>query len=171
MEVNDILVQKELKENVFLQSLLNKVILYRFTRNLDKVLGDRKISHAELSGNTGRSGNWFNRTFNEMEDMRVTTFLKTLSAINKIVDGNDKFRHAEVDAVLDEELFRIASFSIDLSMNDVEHLVQNDADIRKFFLDIRFYVDSLKALDGKLSDDELVAYERILTLINIERKK
>ncbi|GED59947.1 hypothetical protein ABER61_00515 [Brevibacillus formosus] len=155
-------------ESALLQGLLNKVILYRFTRNLDKELEDRKISHAELSGSTGRSGNWFNRTFNELEDMRISTFIKSISAINKIISGNYKFKPVEVHKVLDEEMFKVASVSIDLSMNGVEYLLQNDADMCKFFLEIRFYVDALKALDGKLSYDEIHAYEQILTRINTE---
>lgn len=157
-------------ENALLQGLLNKVILYRFTRNLDKELENRKISHAELSGSTGRIGNWFNRTFNELEDMRISTFIKSISAINKIISENDKFKPVEVHSVLDEELFKVASVSIDLSLNGVEHLLQNDTDVRRFFLEIRFYVDALKALDGKLTEDENDAYERILTRITPEGK-
>lgn len=153
-------------EGVLLQGLLNKVILYRFTRNLDKELAERKISHAQLSGSTGRNSNWFNRSFNELEDMRISTFIKSITVINKIISGNEKFKPVEVCNVLDDELFKAASVSIDLSLNDdVEHLLRNDTDIRNFFVDIRFYVD---ALEGKLSGEEKQAYERILVRINEE---
>lgn len=156
-------------ESVLLQGLLNKVFLYRFTRTLDKELQDRKISHAELSGATGRSGNWFNRTFNELEDMRISTFVKSLSAINKIINGNDKFKPVEVHSVIDDELFKLASVSIDLSMNGVEHLLKNDPEIRMFFVDIKFYVDALKALKDVLSEEEIQAYDQLLNRINLER--
>ncbi|MFI8712838.1 hypothetical protein [Brevibacillus brevis] len=156
-------------ESAVLQGVLNKILLYRFTRNLDKELQDRKISHAELSGTTGRSGNWFNRTFNELEDMRVSTFVKSLSAINKIISGNDKFKPVEVHSVIDDELFRLASVSIDLSMNGVEYLLENDPEIRMFFLDIKFYVDALKALNDVLSEEEIQAYEQLMNRLNLER--
>ncbi|USG67345.1 hypothetical protein NDK47_08765 [Brevibacillus ruminantium] len=156
-------------ESALLQGLLSKVLLYRFTRNLDKELNERKISHSQLSGSTGRSGNWFNRTFNELEDMRISTFIKSISAINKIISGNEKFKPVEVRAVLDEELFKVASVSIDLSINnDVGHLLQNDPDIRKFFVDIKFYVDALKTLHDVISDEEIQAYEGIMNRIKAE---
>jgi hypothetical protein len=117
---------------ILLQGMLNKVLLHRFTRNLDKELQDRKISHAKLSGSTGRTGNWFNKTFNELEDMRISTFVKSLSAINNIISGNSNFKPIEMNTVLDTELFKIASVIIDLSINETEHLVKNDPDITKF---------------------------------------
>lgn len=156
-------------DGVLLQGLLNKVLLYRITRNLDKELQDRRISHAELSGSTGRSGNWFNRTFNELEDMRISTFIKSLTAINKIISGNSNFKPVEVQSVLDIQLFKIASVSIDLSMNGIEHLLNNDPAIPKFFADIKFYVDAIKALNNTISDEELQAYEKILNQLNLER--
>lgn len=158
-----------LDENTLLQNLLNKVILYRFSRNLDKELQIRRISHAELSGSTGRSGNWFNRTFNELEDMRISTFIKSISAINKIISKKENVKPVEIEVILDKELLKIASVSIDLSMNSIEHLLQNDKEITRFFLEeIRYYVDALRAHNCKLSDDEFSAYEQILKKINSE---
>ncbi|WP_044640741.1 hypothetical protein [Risungbinella massiliensis] len=155
-------------DSFLLQELLNKVLLYRLTRNLDKELQNRKISHAELSGSTGRKNNWFNRTFNELEDMRISTFIKSLAAINKIISNTSKFSPVEVQAVIDEEILNIASVIIDLSMNDVRYLLNNDPDLPKFFEDIKFYVDSLRALKNVLSLEESDAYDRVLNRINSE---
>lgn len=157
-------------ESAVLQGLLNKVFLYRFTRNLDKELVSRKISHATLSGSTGRSGNWFNRTFNELEDMRISTFVKSISAINHIIreHGNDRYTPVEVHTVLDEELFKIATISIDLSMNDIEYLLVNEPEIREFLVGIKVYVDVLNTMNGKLSQDEIRLYEKTLSQLSSE---
>jgi len=151
-----------------LLSLLKKILLYRLTRNIDKELQNRKISHAKLSAISGRGGNWFNRAFNELEDMRVTTFIRTITAINKKTSGRDN-NPVDVNHILDEELFKISSVFIDLATNGAEYLLNNDPEIRQFFRDIKFYVDALKALDSVLSAEELQSYEQILNRISTER--
>lgn len=157
--------------NEALQALLHKVLLYRFTRNLDKELEDRKISHSLISGSTGRNPRWFNRSFNKLEDMKISTFIKFISTVNQIICGNSNFKPVEVNVVLNAEIFRIASVIVDLSMNDVEHLIRNDTEVCQFFIDINVYVHSLKSLNNVLSDEELEVYEQILCLINHERSK
>jgi len=84
------------------------------------------------------------------------------------MSGRDK-KPVEVNNILDEELFKIASVSIDLAMNGAEYLLHNDPEIRQFFLNIKFYVDALKALNDVLSDDEIKSYEQLLDRINPER--
>jgi DNA-binding transcriptional regulator YhcF (GntR family) len=152
-------------EKAVLQKLLQKILIYRLTRNIDKELEDRKISHLELSENTGRNSNWFNRTYNELEDMKTSTFIKVITAINKIISDNDNFKPVEVNSVLNEEILKMASVSIDLAMNEVDYLLKNDHDFCEFFVGMHFYVDALKALKNVLTEEELNVYEQLLNRI------
>ncbi|MEQ6378240.1 hypothetical protein RZN22_17130 [Bacillaceae bacterium S4-13-58] len=159
--------QPNQSEKELLIKLLHKVLLYRITRNIDKELNVRKISHSEISGSTGRNSNWFNRSFNELEDMKITTFVKILAAVNKNVDAttNSNFQPVSIESVLDKETLRIASYTIDVSINDLDYLITNSTNFREFLIEIRFYVVSLKALNNVLSSDELDAYEVIFKRI------
>jgi len=158
-------------DNSLLQGLLNKVIRYRLTRNLDKALQDREISHAQLSESTGRKGNWFNRTFNELEDMRASTLIKSVAAISKILNerresSRRKYDPIEITSIINEELFEVASVSIDLTIIDIEDLLRDNSDLTKFFLKLKVYVDSMKALNNIVSQEEADAYARVLERIN-----
>jgi hypothetical protein len=153
-------------DNVLLQGLLNKVILYRFTRNFDKILQDRKISHAELSESTGRKGNWFNRTFNELEDMRISTFIKSVAAVTKILNERGQSEPIDITSIINEELIEIATVSIDLTIIDIEDLLSPDSGLTDFFLKLKVYVDSMKALNDIVSQEEADAYARVLERIN-----
>lgn len=158
-------------DNILLQGLLNKVILYRFTRNLDKILQDHKISHAELSENTGRKGNWFNRTFNELEDMRISTFIKSVAAVSKILNEQRRSNPIDITSIITEELFEIANVSIDLTIVDIEDLLHPDSGLADFFLKLKVYVDSMKALNNIVSQEEVDAYTRILEKLNQKESK
>lgn len=147
-------------DNKLLQELLNKIMLYRFTRNIDRELENRKISHAALSRSIGRSGNWFNRSFNELEDMRISTFIKLIVSLPKISSHKNDF--IQINSILDKELFEIASVLIDLKDNNLEHLLHPDANMTNFFLKIKVYLDSIKKT---VSQEELDAYNRVLRQI------
>lgn len=163
-------------DNILLQGLLNKVIRYRLTRNFDKALQDREISHAELSGSTGRKGNWFNRTFNELEDMRTSTLIKSVAAVSKILNERSnsnrrKYNPIEITSVINEELFEIASVSIDLTIIDIEDLLHTDSGLTDFFKKLKVYVDSMKVLNNIVSQEEADAYGRVLERINQKERQ
>ncbi|MCB8815731.1 hypothetical protein [Desulfosporosinus shakirovi] len=157
----------EPNDTELLQSLLNKIILYRITRNMDKVIKDRNITHAELSGNTGRSGNWFNKIFNGLEDMRLSTFIKAYVAVLKISGNESKHNDVEITSVFDEELFRITSVSLDLSIIDnIDDLLSSDKDLYDFFFGLKVYVEALKGLRDVVTPNETDAYYRVLERVS-----
>lgn len=145
-----------------LQNLLNKIIRYRFTRNIDRELENRKISHAELSRSCGRNENWYNRSFNNLEDMKITTLVKLVAAVTKISDQKAKHEPFNINSVLDEELVVIASVLIDLKENNLKEILHPDANMMEFFLKIKVYVNSMKNL---VTQEESDAYFRILEQI------
>ncbi|MFS0777661.1 hypothetical protein ABC255_16880 [Neobacillus sp. 3P2-tot-E-2] len=153
-------------ENEILQKLLLKILTYRITRNLDKELESRKITHLELSRNTGGNTNWFNRRFNELKDIKLSTFVKIIVAINKIISENSKFEPVEVNSVLTPEVLLMASVSIDLAINDIDYLLANDEDFKKFFLSMQFYVNNIKALNNVIAQEEIAVFEKIMIQIN-----
>lgn len=152
-------------DNSLLQGLLNKIVLYRFTRNLDKELRDREINHSQISLATGRSGNWFNRTFNEIEDMRISTLIKLTAAVSKIIAEKGKYKPIPMTALITEEILEIASVSYDLMDVEISEVLNSDPKMIEFFPKLKFYVDSLKTFK-KSSHEETEAFYRVLELIN-----
>jgi hypothetical protein len=165
VEVN-VLQEHRRNEKAILQSLLTKIILYRFTRNFDKILQNQRISHAELSAATGRASNWFNRTYNELEDMRVSTFIKSMAAVNKILSqrGNDN-QINPLDSIFDQELLRIASVFLDLSLFEPQELLDSDESMTAFFIGLKVYVDALKGMDAAVSPEEIAIFEKLLSKV------
>jgi hypothetical protein len=148
-----------------LQCLLQKVMLFRLTRNLDAELSDRRISHRAVSEGTGRKSNWFNRTFNKVEDLHSSSLIKLLANINKLSSTTERYESVDMGKVFNESLLQIASVSIDLGNNSISHLIEHDSDFCEFFNGLQFYVDSLKRLNNVVSQEELDAYERIKSQI------
>jgi hypothetical protein len=148
-----------------LQELLNKIMLYRITRNLNNELQTRNIKHYKISEATGRSGNWFNRTFNDLEDMRLTTFIKLVASVPKVVTENNTKEPVPVTSIMTEEVMEIASLLLDLNDIEISDLLDPDAGKREFFKELKPYVDLLENAN-KASKEETEAYNRALQLID-----
>jgi hypothetical protein len=148
-----------------LQELLNKIMLYRITRNLNNEMRTRKIRHYQISEATGRNGNWFNRTFNDLEDMRLTTFIKLIASVPKIATENNTKDPVPVTLILTEEVMEIASLLLDLNDVEISDLLDPDAGKRKLFKELKPYVDLLENAN-KASKEETEAYNRALQLID-----
>ncbi|EKN69288.1 hypothetical protein BABA_10511 [Neobacillus bataviensis LMG 21833] len=146
-----------------LQGVLHKIILYRVTRNINNELVSRKIKHYQLSEATGRSGNWFNRTFNNLEDMRVSTLIKLIAGVTKIVNVQNKDNPISITSIIDDEIMEIASVLLDLNDVEIEDLLSPDSGMTDFFINLKFYVDSLETTDG-ISPEESDVYGRIISL-------
>ncbi|ODG91518.1 hypothetical protein BED47_07655 [Gottfriedia luciferensis] len=151
-------------DNELLQGVLHKVILYRVTRNLNNELVSRKIKHYQLSEATGRSGNWFNRTFNNLEDMRVSTLIKSIAAVSKISKQN-KDNPILITSILNNEIMEIASVLLDLNDVEIKDLLSPDSGMTDFFKNLKFYVDSLETTND-ISVEESDVCGRIFNLIN-----
>ncbi|MEH7749238.1 hypothetical protein V7659_30170 [Neobacillus drentensis] len=154
-------------DNVLLQGLLNKIILYRFSRNLDKELRDRNINHSQISLATGRSGNWFNRSFNELEDMRVSTLIKTIVAASRIISQNNRSNPILISSVIDQEVQEIASFSLELMDIGIDDMLDPEYGVEHFFLKLKVYVIQMKS---HISQEEAEAYSRVLERINTKER-
>lgn len=152
----------ETNDNKLLQSLLHKITLYLFTRNFDKALKDRKISHAELSVFTRGSGNWFNRAFNELEDMRVATFINAYVAVSKILESRNKYDPIEISSVFNVELLQTESVSIDLSIIDDIDLLCSEEGLSDFFIGLKVHVEAMKKLRDVVTPQETKAYYKVL---------
>ncbi|WIM41140.1 hypothetical protein PO903_09810 [Paenibacillus sp. PK4536] len=150
-----------------LESLMKKILIYRFTRNIDKILHDNKISHHEISMNSGRNNNWFNRTFNDLEDMRISSFLKMLSAMNKL-SGNTKnqLKPFNLEDILGNDVLDISSILNDLNSDDLDHLLQHDKELAESLNNLKFYFDTIQGFDSIVSKEEIDAYDRIIKIIN-----
>ncbi|NYE57177.1 hypothetical protein [Carboxydothermus ferrireducens] len=149
-----------------LKKFLEKVLLYRFTRNIDKILAANNISHEKLSIYTGRKDNWFNRTFNKLEDMKITSFILLISAISTILNEmgisekkiNDQIK---LDSIIDSEMLNIAKVLIELRQDELEQLLEYNNDLISFFESLKFY---FKSINDNLTPNEIDAYNYILTL-------
>ncbi|PEJ58839.1 hypothetical protein CN692_07635 [Bacillus sp. AFS002410] len=155
------------EDKELLQGVLHKIILYRVTRNINNELVSRKIKHYQLSEATGRIGNWFNRTFNNLEDMRVSTLIKLISAVSKIHSDQNRDNPLLITSIIDNEIMEIASVLLDLNDVEIEDLLSPDSGITEFIINLKFYVDSLESNDD-ISPKESDVYDRIFNLIKKE---
>jgi transcriptional regulator with XRE-family HTH domain len=155
-----------------LRLLFNKIILYRFTRNLDRELKSRKITHSELSEATGRAKNWFNRVFNELEDIRISTFIRLYAAMSKLAEEKRHFQATPLtfDTLFDEDVLRLASLSLDLRTDDIEELIKIDTTLADFIMGLRFYVEILKGMRNVVSVQETEAFENLARRIESHRR-
>jgi len=144
-----------------LQSLFTKILSYRITRNIDKELKDKNINHLQLSEASGRFGNWFNRTYNQVEDMRLSTFLRAYVAVSRIPNMDP----LPLDSIFTEEVLKIASLKIDFYDNNPEDLIKENK-LSLFLLGLKVYVDALEKLNI-VTTEEVDAYDRVLLFINL----
>lgn len=164
-------VQEDITSKTF-QGLIDKIIVYRFTRNLDRELRSRRIAHSELSEATGRSKNWFNKTFNRPEDMRVSTFLKLFVAISEIAHRKQgpQEKSLTLQALFDEDLLRLTSLTLDLRTDDIEELAQLDPTLVDFLVGLRVYIEALKGVQKKVTSEEIDAFEHVLKNLEAQRR-
>lgn len=158
---NEVRMFLSMKDNTTLQKLLNKIAVKRFNDNLNEELKDRRITNIELSIKAGKLENAFNKTINEAEDPRMSTFLRYWNAIIELINDKDNESPIEFNHLLDQKIREILSMAGEMQEADIFHSIEKNKD---FYLGLKVYVDILNKR-GVLTIKEAHLYSKIMDAI------
>lgn len=158
-----------------IQKMIKKAAIYQLMTNFDEKLKSEEVqlTHRDLSDGTGRAETWFNNSFRNAEDLRISSFLRILAVANE--SHIDKVQ-SEIDGTFLSDIFTskvlgIASTINEVAMeNDSAHLdfefVQSK---EKVFQDLVTYWGILSA-NNKLDASEKEALQEIRLFLNADRE-
>lgn len=148
-------------ERVVLQKLLNKIAVKRFMDNLNNYLFDKSITNIEVSRRAGKPENAFNKTINEAEDPRLSTFLRYYTAVIDALDSREEPADIELINLLDEQIIKIFKLSREAQEADIKDLIISQ---KKLFRGLKVYVDILHQRKA-LTESEVNMYKNIEKLL------
>lgn len=148
-------------KNLILQQLLSKILVKKVIDNFHNILADKNISHAEISRKAGKNEGAFNKTFNEAEDLKLSSFLRYWHAFKSL--EKEKHSISTNDSVKFEDLLNSETRKI---LNLISHLKNYDlnsitAEDIKLLQSLRYYFKLLKD-KNILTECEIAVYEKIL---------
>jgi hypothetical protein len=158
---NEVRMFLSMNDNIILQKLLNKIAVKRFNDIFNEELKDRRITNIELSIKAGKLENAFNKTINEAEDPRMSTFLRYWNAVIELINEKDNESPIDFNQLLDEKVRKILSMAGEMQEADVFHSIRKNKD---FYIGLKVYVDILNK-KGVLTIKEVKLYSKIMTVI------
>ncbi|SDW88159.1 hypothetical protein SAMN04489725_11854 [Alicyclobacillus hesperidum] len=75
-----------------------------------------------------------------------------------------------IEALFDGDLFRLSALALDLRTDDIETLADLDPTLVDFFVGLRVYVEALKGVQKKATDEEIHAFEYVLETLQSKRR-
>lgn len=135
-----------------LQKIVEKTLVFIFNQNLarefEKLGLSRKMVH--VCEGTGRRGNWFSRTLNAVEDMRVSSLLKLgASAQRHATRWHDWWSN-----LLTDDILQWAELAIDIPTEGME-VVRRDPNV---FIRLEPYVRTFRNRKA-ITDEEAHTFE------------
>ena len=150
-------------EKVVVFKLLRKALLYRLMDNLNHLISDGKLTHRAVSNLMGNSDNWFNDSYNNNEDISISSFTRVLSVIGQKIE----LKEYKLISLFDEKILEIASLMGKLSDEDdsfISDFVRADKTI---FIDLLGDWASM-AYKNKLDETEKTTMNQVRNLISEE---
>lgn len=152
-----------------IQKMIQKAAIYQLMTNFDEKLKSEEVqlTHRDLSDGTGRAETWFNNSFRNVEDLRISSFLRLLAVANE----SHKYKtETEIDgaflsAIFTSKVFQIASAINGVAMENDAHLPDFIQSEEKLFQDLVGYWGILSA-NNKLNEAEEEAFKEIRTILN-----
>lgn len=151
-----------------IRKMIKKALMYQLLTNLDAKLKskDIQLTHKQLSSDTGRNPSWFNSSFNQLEDIQISTFSRILAAVNERLKTSSK---KEVDAVFLHDILTLkvintANLLNRLADEEDHHLQAFIQDEEELFRDLISYWGILSE-DKKLDLFEKEALKEIRTIL------
>lgn len=151
-----------------IRKMIKKALMYQLLTNLDTKLKskDIQLTHKQLSRDTGRNPSWFNSSFNQLEDIQISTFSRILAAVNERLKTSNK---KEIDAVFLHDILTLKVINTANSLNRLadeedHHLQAFIKDEEELFRDLISYWGILSE-DKKLDPFEKEALKEIRTIL------
>ncbi|ASS74797.1 hypothetical protein CIG75_07275 [Tumebacillus algifaecis] len=142
-----------------LQKLLHKVVLKRFFDNWTKEIKENKILQVELSRAAGRNDGAFNKSFKNLEDIQITTFLRYWSALNNVLVEKGK-KPLDFIRLLDHQTAKTLIIASELNIFEFQELAERERD---FFIGVKVYIDVFLKEQVYYSDSkEVLAYQAFI---------
>ncbi|AQQ55599.1 hypothetical protein [Planococcus lenghuensis] len=152
-----------------IQKMIKKAAIYQLMTNFDEKLKSEEVqlTHRDLSDGTGRAETWFNNSFRNAEDLRISSFLRILAVANE--SHKDK-TETEIDgdflsAIFTSEVFQTATAINGVAMENDAHLFDFVQSEEKLFQDLVAYWGILSA-NNKLDEAEEEALKEIQTILS-----
>ncbi|MDI3540737.1 MAG: hypothetical protein PWP66_275 [Thermosediminibacterales bacterium] len=144
-------------KNLILQQLLSKILVKKVIDRFHNVLIDNKISHAEISRKAGKNEGAFNKTFNEAEDLKFSSFLRYWHAF-KLLENGKHSSPVKFEDLLDSEAHNILDLLSHLKNYDLNSISAEDI---KLLQNLKYYYYQLRSKNA-LTKCEMDIYEKLL---------
>lgn len=152
-----------------IRKMIKKVLIYQLLTNLDAKLKskDLQLTHKQLSHDTGRHPSWFNSSFNELEDIQISTFFRILAAANERLKARTE---KEIDAVFLHDILTLDAIHMANALNKLAdeedgHLLDFIEEEKKVFQDLISYWGILSD-NNKLDATEDEILKEIRRILN-----
>lgn len=152
-----------------IRKMMKKAMIYQLMTSFDTKLKSKEVqlTHRDLSEATGRAETWFNNSFRNVEDLRISSFLRILAVVNenckeKIgteIDG------AFLSVIFNSKVLQAASAINGLTMENDDHLLEFVQEEEKLFQDMIAYWGILSS-NKKLDEAEEEALKDIRAILN-----
>ncbi|MBU3201734.1 hypothetical protein LL037_08410 [Clostridium estertheticum] len=149
-------------ENLSLQQLLckilNKSIIDKFHNELQK----NNIRDSNLSIKSGKNPSAFNKTFNNAEQLTLSSFLRYLYAAADISNSAMNSKPFALDTFLQDEDIKILELICSIKDCTIDEL---DPDAIKFLKHLKYHFDFLQK-NNKLTQNQICVYTKLYNKIN-----
>lgn len=154
--------------------LLKKILLKELYQRLDVAKGRLSINDRELSENVGQASNWFNDGKHNMEDMRISSFLRIWSYMSSEMESktpdDSSHQKIELEEIFTRQVTWIASIYISIKDEKI------NADAKSVYNELKNQpnrmrtlnatLSSLKDIQNKFTTEELKYLSELLSYIN-----
>lgn len=152
-----------------IQKMMKKAVIYQLMTSFDTKLKSEEVqlTHRDLSEATGRAETWFNNSFRNVEDLRISSFLRILAVVN---ENHKEKIGSEIDGaflsvIFNSKVLQAASAINGLAMENDDHLLEFVQEEEKLFQDMVAYWGILNS-NNKLDEAEEEALKDIRAILN-----
>jgi hypothetical protein len=149
-------------DKYFLQKLIQKIIVWKFSSNLDKELSKYDISHANISRQAGRVQTAFNKTIRQVEDIRISSFIRYWISIQDLIKVSTRYKNINIsfESLIDEEIVKLSHFASELSDEEIDYIANLDAAL---LIGLKVHIQRMRLIKNVLKDEEIQIYEKVLS--------
>jgi hypothetical protein len=142
--------------------LIHRLAVSKFLENLNVCLNKHGIRHSTLSQEAGRTVGSFNKTYNRVEDLSLSSFLRYWRSLQRLLEGVPTADMPHFEKLFDYEIQKMMDAAIELSTFEVEDVVTRE---RTLFKGMVALVERLKRNRViKEQDPEWLAFELVKEL-------
>ena len=144
-------------ENLSLQKLLCKILTKSIIDKFHNVLQKNNISHNKLSTESGKVSSAFNKTFNNAEQLTLSSFLRYWYAALSITNSDINTGPFTLEEFIKDEELRLLKLICSLKDYSFDEIESNDI---QFLKHLKYHFDLLQK-NNRLTTDEITVYNKL----------